>query len=233
LPTTYTAGIEKRAGRFHGNALKYLDSQAIELFCGPVNEVLELSACPVSNTDEREMTWPERIRSREEFTALYRSHQPAVFRFALSMTGDPMAAAEVTQDVFVWLIHHPESFDPERGELVSFLLGVARKFLLRRGRSDRRLVPLDERAQSIAEPPGLPGTTDAEADTAALRAAIAALPPRYREVVVLCDLEGLSYEEAAAAAGCATGTVRSRLHRARQFLARKLASNKRTVGCTA
>jgi RNA polymerase sigma-70 factor (ECF subfamily) len=47
----------------------------------------------------------------------------------------------------------------------------------------------------------------------------------------MCDLEGLTYEEAAAATGCAMGTVRSRLHRARQFLGRKLESGKRIQGC--
>jgi RNA polymerase sigma-70 factor (ECF subfamily) len=175
------------------------------------------------------MTWPEKIRSRDAFTALYRLHQPAIFRFACSMTGDRTAAAEITQDVFVWLIHHPDSYDPARGEFTPFLIGVARKFLLRRGRNARRLVPLDERAHFIGET----AAAEPESDTEALRAAIAALPPRYREVVVLCDLEGLTYEEVAAAAGCATGTVRSRLHRARQFLARKLASNKRSLGCIA
>jgi RNA polymerase sigma-70 factor (ECF subfamily) len=172
------------------------------------------------------MTWSEKIRDRETFTALYRMHQPAVFRFALSMTWDRAAAAEVTQDVFVWLLHHPDSFDPTRGELNSFLLGVARKFLQRYGRNDRRLVPLEEGAHAAMEPP-----EEEEAGVEALRTAIAALPPCYREVVVLCDLEGLTYEEAAVAAGCAIGTVRSRLHRARQFLCRKLESKKQSQGC--
>ena len=171
------------------------------------------------------MTWSEKIRDRESFTALYRTYHPVVFRFALSMAGD-RAAAEVTQDVFVWLIHHPDSFDPARGELSSFLIGVARKFLLRRGQSDRRLVPLDERAHQAPEYPD-----DEPNGVEALRAAIAGLPPRYREVVVLFDLEGLTYEEVAAAVGCATGTVRSRLHRARHFLARKLESKKQNLGC--
>jgi RNA polymerase sigma-70 factor, ECF subfamily len=172
------------------------------------------------------MTWSENIRDRETFTALYRTHEGAVFRFALSMSGDRAAAAEVTQDVFVWLLHHPDSFDPARGELSSFLLGVARKFLQRRGRNDRRLVPLKEGAHAVMEPP-----EDEQAGVEALRAAIAALPLRYREVVVLCDLEGLTYEEAAVAAGCAVGTVRSRLHRARQFLGRKLELKKQSQGC--
>jgi RNA polymerase sigma-70 factor (ECF subfamily) len=193
-----------------------------------VKDFLELSALPAVNTGEREMTWSDTIRDRETFTALYRAHQPAVFRFALSMTGDHAVAAEVTQDVFVWLIHHSDRFDPARGELSPFLLGVARKFLLRRGRDERRLVLFDEKAHAVAAP----AAHDPDSDVEALRSAIAALPPRYREIVVMCDLEGLTYEEAAAATGCATGTVRSRLHRARQFLGRKLESKKRSQGCS-
>jgi RNA polymerase sigma-70 factor (ECF subfamily) len=163
------------------------------------------------------MLWPEQIRNRDEFTQLYREHHPAVYRFALSMTGDRSAAAEITQDVFVWLIHHPDRFDPSRGELGAFLLGVARKFLLRRGRNAGRLVPFDPQLHSLTAP-----ERNAEPDTAALHKAIAALPVHYRELVVMCDLEGLSYEQAAEAVGCAIGTVRSRLHRARHFLAKKL-----------
>jgi RNA polymerase sigma-70 factor (ECF subfamily) len=56
----------------------------------------------------------------------------------------------------------------------------------------------------------------------ALRRAVISLPRRYREVVVLCDLEEVDYAEAAAALGCPIGTVRSRLHRARLLLAEKL-----------
>lgn len=163
------------------------------------------------------MKWPEQIRDREEFTRLYREHHPAVFRFALSMTGDRSIAGEVTQDVFVWLIHHPDRFDPARGELGPFLLGVARKFLFRRGKNTGRLVPFDPQLHSVAAP-----QRSDEPDIEALRHAIAALPAPYRELVVMCDLEGLSYEQAATAVGCAIGTVRSRLHRARQFLAKKL-----------
>jgi RNA polymerase sigma-70 factor, ECF subfamily len=57
---------------------------------------------------------------------------------------------------------------------------------------------------------------------AAVRQAILSLPPQYREVTVLCDLQELSYAEAAQALGCAVGTVRSRLHRARALLLDKL-----------
>jgi RNA polymerase sigma-70 factor (ECF subfamily) len=158
---------------------------------------------------------------REAFTTLYRAHSPAVFRFALHMTGNRDTAAEVTQEVFVWLIHHVEEYDPARGELGAFLFGVTRKFLLRTRRTESRFVPFGPGYDSAA-----PEETDGS-EMLELRRAIAALPLRYREAVVLCDLEGKSYEEASALLGCALGTVRSRLHRARELLGKKLRAQQR------
>jgi len=169
---------------------------------------------------DRDLLGRFRAGDRDAFTAIYRANQTAVFRFALHMTGDRMKATEVTQDVFVWLIHHPGDFDPERGELGAFLIGVTRKFLHRRQQNERRLVAFTEAPERAVYQPCHEGGREAEA--AELRKAIAALPQRYREAVVLCDLEDKSYEEAASAMDCAIGTVRSRLHRARGLLARKL-----------
>jgi|SRR5579863_1677782 len=170
-----------------------------------------------------------RAGDREAFTLIYRVHSPAVFRFAMHMTGDRMKAAEITQEVFVWLIHHPGNYDASRGELGAFLLGVARKLLLRLLRNERKWVPLNEAGgKAVRIPPGA-GADDSH--SAWLREAIAALPVRYREVVVLCDLQGHTYEDAAGALDCAVGTVRSRLHRARELLGRKLQSKKETQGC--
>lgn len=159
---------------------------------------------------------------QDAFTGVYQAHHRAVFRFARGMTGDEVKAAEITQDVFVWLIHHPGGYDPDRGGLGGFLVGVARYMLKRRYSQERRWVPIDE---AMAAP--VP-QTEAGYDAELLRQAIAALPLRYREVVVLCGLEGRSYEESAAIIGCAVGTVRSRMHRARALLARKLMGR----GCT-
>lgn len=161
-----------------------------------------------------------RAGDRDAFTAVYRSHQPSVFRFALHMTGDTGKAAELTQDVFVWLIHHAEDFQPERGALGSFLIGVGRKLLLRKQYEERRWAPLGDTAV-VADEGCVAGT-----DTAALKGAIAALPLKYREIVVLCDLQEKTYEEASVLAGCAVGTVRSRLHRARGLLAQKLMASR-------
>jgi RNA polymerase sigma-70 factor (ECF subfamily) len=159
-----------------------------------------------------------RAGDREAFTLLYRAHQAGVFRFAMLMTGDHARATEVTQDVFVWLIHHAGNFDPARGELGSFLAGVTRKFLLRQRSEALRWAPLDESLAAV----DCDNTHEDPTDAEALRRAILALPEKYREVVVRCDLEERSYEEAADLIGCAVGTVRSRLHRARGLLARKL-----------
>lgn len=166
---------------------------------------------------DRDLLRRFRAGDREAFAEIYRAHHRPVFRFLLLMTADDGKAGELLQDVFVWLIHHPGNFDPERGELGHFLIGVARKILQRRRSEEQRWIPLDESMYGC-ESSGVFGHDD----VAALRRAIAALPERYREVVVLCDLEEKTYEEAAAAAECAVGTVRSRLHRARTLLARKL-----------
>jgi RNA polymerase sigma-70 factor (ECF subfamily) len=177
---------------------------------------------------DRDLIHRFRRGDREAFLALYRAHSPAVLRFAFYMTGDRIRAEEVTQDVFVWLIHHAGDWDHERGELTAFLGGVARKFLHRQQRSERRWLPLDKSAGGSA---AFSGDLEREQEAAGLRKAIAALPVPYREAVVLCDLEGMSYDEAAAVQGCAVGTVRSRLHRARQLLARKFQCRKEGQRC--
>ena len=189
------------------------------------------------------------------FTLLYRRKHPAIYRFALHMSGNAALAEDVTQEVFMTLIRDAKRFDPERGTLGGFLFGVARNHLRRRWEQERHSVPLPESADeldvimsrsSAVQMGGRNGASgngngngnghgaDGSAyllhrdDFAALenvtrvRQAIATLPENYREVVVLCELDELSYEEAAAALDCPVGTVRSRLHRARAILVEKL-----------
>jgi len=166
---------------------------------------------------------------REAFTLIYRTHSPGVFRFALHMSGDPAKATEITQDVFVWLIHHPEHFDVSRGQLGAFLTGVARRFLLRQWKRDRRWAPIEAAAGFLRS--SAASEMHGDSRLAQLRELVASLPGRYREVVVLCDLEGHSYDEAASILNCALGTVRSRLHRARDLLARKLLAERKSLEC--
>jgi RNA polymerase sigma-70 factor (ECF subfamily) len=167
-----------------------------------------------------------RAGDRDALTEIYRLHSKPVFQFALHMAADEVKAAEVMQDVFVWLIHHPRRWDPDRGLFRSFLLGVARMMLKRRRSEEQRWMPLEE-ASFLGNP--FIGRDEAQEDADNLRRAILKLPDRYREVVVLCDLEEKTYEEAAVVLECSIGTIRSRLHRARALLARKLIGK----GCTA
>jgi RNA polymerase sigma-70 factor (ECF subfamily) len=205
---------------------------------------LELQAIRGRNTTEnmpdltpggdRDLIARFRAGDRDAFTLIYQMHSPAVFRFSLHMVGDAMKAAEITQDVFVWLIHHPGHFDASRGNLGAFLMGVARRFLLRRWQNERRWISLEEAGVDIGGRSGADYAESVanESQIARLREVIAALPPRYREVVVLCDIEGHTYEAAAGMLECAVGTIRSRLHRARELLGRKLQSKKEIHGCT-
>lgn len=175
---------------------------------------------------DRELMQRFRAGDREGFAELYRVHSKAVFRFALYVSADPNKAAEITQDVFVWLVHHPGQYDSARGDLGPFLVGVARKLLKSRFREEQRWVELED-SMAAEEHQGLQ-----ESDAALVRRAVAGLPARYREVVAACDLEEKTYEEAAAMLECAVGTVRSRLHRARALLAKKLVRRK-AQGCPA
>ena len=180
---------------------------------------------------DRDLVDRFRQGDREAFAALYHRHFSAVYRFAFSMTNDSPRAGEITQDVFIWLAGHPAQFDPARGDLGAFLGGVARKFVHRQQRNDQRWLPLEEAADRTSYSADFAGALERQQEAAGLRQAIAALPVRYREAVVLCDLEGKSYEEAAAAMGCVVGTVRSRLFRARELLVRKFQGNRERQKC--
>ena len=156
---------------------------------------------------------------------LYRRHKGSVYRFALLWSGAAAVAADVTQDVFVHLLTRAEDFDPTRGPLQPWLLGIARNFVRRRTGTQAREEdhePDDLRLPVAADGAGLDDALAARRDVDRLRTAIAALPPHYRDVLVLVEIAGRSYADAAAICGCELNTVRSRLSRARGLLARAL-----------
>jgi RNA polymerase sigma-70 factor, ECF subfamily len=136
--------------------------------------------------------------------------------------------------VFMVLIREAHRYDPERGSLAAYLYGIARNHVLRRLERDRLFVQLGDATEDDHERGS--ATLVAEGDPLGdltrnemideVRQAVLALPSRYREVVVLCDLHEMSYAEAAAVVGCAVGTIRSRLHRGRALLVEKLRSAK-------
>jgi RNA polymerase sigma-70 factor (ECF subfamily) len=160
------------------------------------------------------------------FAALFRRRRTTVYRFALHMTGAPAAAEDVTQDVFLAVMHDAPRYEPARATVTAWLCGIARNHARRRLQRDRLVLPFAEDEadegviQAVHHDP-LDDLTRAER-LDALRRAVLSLPLKYREAVVLCDLQELSYADAAAAIGCALGTIRSRLHRGRSLLAAKL-----------
>jgi RNA polymerase sigma-70 factor (ECF subfamily) len=164
----------------------------------------------------------------EALALLYRRRQGAVYRFALQMSGSKTVAEDVTQEVFLFLMRDGHVFDPEKGSVSAFLLGVARNYVLRRLRVEQQLTPLGDDFDD--DVPVLHASTDicpledlTRAETIeSVRRAVLSLPSKYREVVVLCELQDISYGETAEILGCAIGTVRSRLHRARALLLAKL-----------
>lgn len=151
---------------------------------------------------------------------IYRRHQGPVYRFALRMSGSPAAAEDVTQEVFLALLGgrghgQGHGYDERRGALRSYLYGVARNQVCKRLEGPgAREVPLAGGADGMEPARG--------EELAALREALQALPLVFREVVVLCELEGLSYDEAALVCQVPVGTIRSRLHRARALLVASL-----------
>jgi len=157
------------------------------------------------------------------FAALYRKYQASVYRFSLMLSGSRHLAEDVTQETFLVLIKAPRGYQPERGPLLLYLFGIARKLAWKGMRSERFFSALDD--DHVSPPACLPDLASDLArkqEVTQLRDAIQSLPRKYREIAVLCGIQELSYEEAATVAGCSLGTVRSRLHRAKQLLLRKL-----------
>jgi RNA polymerase sigma-70 factor (ECF subfamily) len=156
----------------------------------------------------------------DAFTALYRRRQSAIYRFGLQMTGSVEAAEDITQETFLTLLARGARYDPARGPLVSFLYGVARNHVWKRLARERPVEPgAGEEPQCPAD---LLDDLSRRQSIDFIRRAVLSLPPQYREAVVLCDLQEVSYEGAAEALGCPVGTVRSRVSRGRCMLAKKL-----------
>jgi len=163
------------------------------------------------------------------FVLLYRRYQAAMYRFALRMTGNTWAAEEIVQDVFMTLMRDPKKYDPTRGALGAFLYGVARNRVMKHLQRLPREIPLEEKNEDgtgsgvVLQDASTPSSwLEKQERMQHVRAAVLELPAEFREAVMLCELEEMSYEEAAQIAGCPIGTIRSRLHRGRALLMAKL-----------
>jgi RNA polymerase sigma-70 factor (ECF subfamily) len=153
-----------------------------------------------------------------------RTHTARVYRLAYRLTGNPHDAEDLTQEVFVRVFRSLSSYTP--GTFEGWLHRITTNLFLDSVRRKARIrfdaLPDDaERLPSADRGPAQ--VYDEEHFDADVQAALDALPPDFRAAVVLCDLEGLSYEEIAATLGIKIGTVRSRIHRGRSQLRAALA----------
>jgi RNA polymerase sigma-70 factor, ECF subfamily len=168
------------------------------------------------------------------FLGLYERYQGPLYRFALHMSGNQATAEEVTQEVFMLLIRKPKGYEPAKGSVAGYLFGIARNLTRRTIERSRLDLPIDDEGPDSAGELAFSSDLDLLAELSnaelleSLRRAVLTLPEQYREVVALCDLEEMSYGDAAAVLECSPGTVASRLHRARAMLKAKLSCQKCT-----
>jgi RNA polymerase sigma-70 factor, ECF subfamily len=155
-------------------------------------------------------TWEEVVRE----------HSARVYRLAYRLTGNQHDAEDLTQEVFVRVFRALPSYTP--GTFEGWLHRITTNLFLdlARRRQRIRFEGLADEAvgQLSCDEPSPSQAFDARHLDADITEALRALPPEYRAAVVLCDIEGLSYEEIADALGVKLGTVRSRIHRGRAQL---------------
>ena len=162
----------------------------------------------------------------EVFAQLYERYYARAFRLAWGMTGERAAAEELTQEIFLRAWQKAGQFRGESSFGTWFYRLAAHCCLNARQRLTRRAHETLEAAAHLPQAGALrqleAGLRQQELQGEVQRALLS-LKPEWRLVVILKDLEGLSYEEIAARLDCSAGTVASRLNRARALLARKLA----------
>jgi RNA polymerase sigma factor (sigma-70 family) len=162
---------------------------------------------------------------------IVRAHSTRVYRLAYRLTGNPHDAEDLTQEVFVRVFRSLESYTP--GTFEGWLHRITTNLFLDSARRKQR-IRFEGLADDVAQ--RLPGNDPSPAQAfddrhmdSDVQAALRALPPDYRAAVVLCDIEGFSYEEIAATLGVKLGTVRSRIHRGRAQLRAALAHRQRSA----
>lgn len=174
--------------------------------------------------------------AQRQFDALFQRSRRRAYNLAYRLTGNAADAEDVTQDAYVRAWHNFETYDPTRS-FEGWLFRIITNRVIDMRRRQKR-VPMysldapmqgDEDGQPLSYEFAAPDSDPEEIVVGPvmeerLQAALAALPPDYRNAVLLCDVSQRSYQEIAETMGCAIGTVRSRIHRARVMLRRQLQS---------
>jgi RNA polymerase sigma-70 factor (ECF subfamily) len=169
-----------------------------------------------------------------DWAAIVSEHSARVYRLAYRLTGNRHDAEDLTQDVFVRVFRSLDSFEP--GNFAGWLHRITTNLFLDRARRATRIRMdgfTDGSELRVMGTETLPedAVHDAGFDPD-IEAALASLPEKFRVAVVLCDVEGLSYDEIADVLGVKVGTVRSRIHRGRTQLRESLAHRAPSRGRT-
>ncbi len=199
----------------------------------PREEVARVEATHVLESDERGLIARCKLRDADAFNEVVLRYQERILNVLCRMTGDYQIALDLCQETFLKAYRAIGSFE-ERSALSTWLYRIAANLCLSHRRSRRRRpetsleggvspdgedMPRHEVPDGSGEPSA---TLEVRERREKVRGMIEELDPEFRSVVVLRDMEGLSYEEIAEILGCPVGTVRSRLHRARLELKEKL-----------
>lgn len=140
---------------------------------------------------------------------------PALRAFARTFYRDPSDADDLVQETITKGIAHIDKFEPGT-RMKSWLFTIMRNTFYTRIKVSRRESP--GIADCVSERPAAEATQEWAMRGREIKAAIDRLPTHYREVLLLIGVLGVSYEEAAEICGCAVGTIKSRLNRARASL---------------
>lgn len=183
----------------------------------------------MSATDDRwgagGVTTAEAVETVPGWDEIVEQHSDRVYRLALRLTGNRHDAEDLTQEVFVRVFRSLHTYSP--GTFEGWLHRITTNLFLDQARRKQRIrfdALSDERAARLPSAAAAPDSAyDDRTFDADVEDALAALPPDFRAAVVLCDVEGLSYEEIADILDAKLGTVRSRIHRGRAMLRRALA----------
>ena len=154
----------------------------------------------------------------QEFEAIFEEHKNAVYQFAWRMSNSRSAADDISQEVFLILLRDEAKVDHSRGSMRALLFGIARHLVWKLWRQDQRWSSLDDDTLTTE-------ALDVESIgiQVAVSTAVAGLPPLQREALILSTYEELSLQEIATMLMTEVGTVKTRLHRARENLKRMLA----------
>ena len=191
---------------------------------------------PVSTSPDTDPDVLRRAQAGDEaaFGILMRAHYDPIFRLVYAIIRHEADARDVCQEVWLTVWKQLPGFRGE-AKFSTWLHPIATRravdHLRKRRRWYDRFLPFstgDEAIESAPEPVTIEDArqqTESHERTTQLQHALESLPPKHRAVLALREVQGLSYEEIAAATGIPTGTVMSRLHHARRLLAKKLKEN--------